>query len=280
GGGGGGSSISGNSGSAAGLDESTRSPCTTGSTRFLELLSLAAREAQARAVAIAPATKKAAASAAAAAATAALATAAAAAAAASWPRRLTAEGSLLRRPWRLPPPPRPVFPVVVRFAQDELGEMLEVRSALWRKPEMRPIVADVWVGSLYAEAALSMLAPAAAYNSARCRWLAHVALDYFLPAYTVLQGLGALVPVVWRQGAALLVRLHADAGVRVLIAALHVNSQIARAVLSQLAWLMLCILRTAAGLLDDQAVRSLVRWGRAAAAAVAAPVGAAWAAAW
>jgi hypothetical protein len=103
--------------------------------------------------------------------------------------------------------------------------MQQVRSQLWRRAETRCLVRDVWIGNATVETCLSLL-PAPLYRSRRCRWALHILLDYFLPAYTVLQGLGNLLPFAGRQAAALLAMLRGDVGVRIVLAVLRMYRQV------------------------------------------------------
>ncbi|KAG5176082.1 hypothetical protein JKP88DRAFT_249758 [Tribonema minus] len=64
----------------------------------------------------------------------------------------------------------------------------------------------------------------------RLRWGLHVLLDYFLPAYTVLQGLCSLLPFLGRHAAALLALLRGDVGVRLALRVLRAQRQVAEAV--------------------------------------------------
>lgn len=128
--------------------------------------------------------------------------------------------------WRPPPLPRPVSPIVVRFVQSDIGAMLEFRSQLWQNPQTRRLVTDVWVGGSTTEAALSLL-PSELYGSGTLRWAMHILLDYFLPMYTVLQGLGALVPFVGSKIAILALRVKGDGGVRIALAVIQMHLSIA-----------------------------------------------------
>jgi hypothetical protein len=116
-------------------------------------------------------------------------------------------------------------PLLYSLSTHLLLQTHQVRSQLWRRAETRCLVRDVWIGNATVETCLSLL-PAPLYKSRRCRWALHILLDYFLPAYTVLQGLGNLLPFAGRQAAALLAMLRGDVGVRIVLAVLRMYRQV------------------------------------------------------
>ena len=64
------------------------------------------------------------------------------------------------------------------------------------------------------------------YYVRHLRWGLHLLLDYFLPAYTILQGLGNLLPFVGYHAASLLAMLRGDAGVRIFLSILKFQRQV------------------------------------------------------
>jgi hypothetical protein len=125
---------------------------------------------------------------------------------------------------RMPDPPHMQWPCVIRVSQEELHLMFAARSSLWRCPETRGLVKDVWLGSATVEAFMSLL-PCTVYNSYVARRAIHLLMTYLLPAYTVLRGVGSLVPFAASCARYMFIFALEDAGMAVLASVLRVHVQ-------------------------------------------------------
>lgn len=120
----------------------------------------------------------------------------------------------------LPPPPDWKFPVVVRYHQDDVGALLNLRRQCWNHPETQSMISEIWVGNRWLEAIMSML-PSAIYNSKKVRSIVHILFEFALPIFAVLQGVGVIMPLVLRYTRIVLLQAHADVGLAYLARLLH-----------------------------------------------------------
>ena len=104
------------------------------------------------------------------------------------------------------------YPFVIYYEDEEVAELLTLRKKFFQIPELRSLISEVWIGGPQVEAILSYILPAYVYNSRRIRHYVHIIMDYMIPMYTVLRGLGALVPQLEIVFTYLMVRTRKDIG--------------------------------------------------------------------
>ncbi|GAB5358818.1 hypothetical protein AAMO2058_000491300 [Amorphochlora amoebiformis] len=98
---------------------------------------------------------------------------------------------------RLYRPPVPTFPIRIVYSQAEIPKLLEIRSAVLNIPAGRETVRDVAVGGYWTEGITSALLPSRLYNSRLLRQLGHIAINFLVPAFFILQGFSVLLPWAW-----------------------------------------------------------------------------------
>jgi hypothetical protein len=94
----------------------------------------------------------------------------------------------------LPAPPLHPEPIVVRYAQHRMQQMINLRSQFYSSHSLRPLVRSNWIGNAFVESFLSMCLPSSAYNSISLRKMLFVAMHYLVPLYSVARGMGAMLP--------------------------------------------------------------------------------------
>jgi len=117
---------------------------------------------------------------------------------------------------RLFRPPVPTFPLKIEYKQSQLPKLFELRSAVLAIPAGRAAVQDVAVGGYWTEGITSALLPSGLYNNRKLRQLAHMIINFLIPAFFILQGFSVLLPWAWGVATKLGVLLHNDRGVHLL----------------------------------------------------------------
>jgi hypothetical protein len=94
----------------------------------------------------------------------------------------------------LPSPPTPRYPVVVHYNEDTIQELVKLRQEMYSVPEMRCLARDQWVGNATIEAIFIYALPTSIYNNPKFRQTMFVLINYMIPLYSLVRGVGALVP--------------------------------------------------------------------------------------
>eukprot|EP00039_Didymoeca_costata_P004062 m.71130 g.71130 ORF g.71130 m.71130 type:complete len:625 (+) comp12215_c0_seq2:481-2355(+) len=93
--------------------------------------------------------------------------------------------------WRFP---KPQYPIILDYEQQEISEMLQLRESLLKCPLWRKKTRDVSMGSYWVESIASTLLHREIYNSREARRTLHYFLTYFLPVIFTFQVFGLIRP--------------------------------------------------------------------------------------
>jgi hypothetical protein len=126
----------------------------------------------------------------------------------------------LVHPMALPLPPFYHVPIVIQYEEHQLQQLITLRAQFYKSETLRPYVWRYWVGNPAVESVLSFCLPSTPYNSKRFRQFLFIALNYAVPLYSMVRGVGALLPFLETAAARLAAPLRADAGLAALRALL------------------------------------------------------------
>jgi hypothetical protein len=99
--------------------------------------------------------------------------------------------------WSLPDvwlkiPKRAQMPYVFEFAQDEIGQMIELRKTIIR--ELQLSMPLPWLSNRYTEYVMSLILPDFIYNHIGLRQFLQIVSDFLIPIFAIAQGFAILFP--------------------------------------------------------------------------------------
>jgi hypothetical protein len=125
----------------------------------------------------------------------------------------------------LPKIPNYHFPIIITFHDTEIIKLINFRKEFYLNEKLRKLSSKIWITGMYIEVILSYILPTEIYNSQNIRYYMYFIMEYLLPFYTVIRGLGALVPQFEKFYVFLIIKTKTDIGLSLLWYVMYKNSR-------------------------------------------------------